>query len=82
MDLVLDLDELGAGKDREREEEQRHTGWLSWSVRLALALVAIGAACLIMNDAVSFAAFDRLLESLGRPTGPVGALIAQLPGTA
>jgi hypothetical protein len=47
-----------------------------------LALAAIGAAYLVMNDVVSFGVVDRLVESIARSTGSVGALVAHLPGTA
>jgi hypothetical protein len=82
MELVLNLNELGAEETRENGEEgRRQTGWVSWAVRIALALAAVTAAYLIMTDPVPAAILERIAGDNGGVAvpGPLGTLLASLP---
>ncbi|MEJ0014037.1 MAG: hypothetical protein WDM94_15790 [Bauldia sp.] len=84
MELVLNIRTLGTGANGGNGEDARgaDAGGLSWAVRLAFAVAAVGAAWFIMNDG-QFS--DIAAQILGRAhstalPGPLGTLFAALPG--
>jgi hypothetical protein len=81
MELVLNLHELGVSENGGNgEDARRETGWLSWTVRLTLALAAVAAAYFIMTDPLPAALIDRIVGSAPVSVpGPVGTLLASLP---
>jgi hypothetical protein len=79
MQLVLKADELNREESgRDGQDARRGAGWVSWAVRVVLALGAVTVAYLIMAETSPAAVLDGRVASGGTIPGPLGSLIGRL----